>query len=87
MYLEYGQIELAIEQSRAALEIDPDDQQAVYHLILALRKTDQKGQIPPLLKRLVEIRANVKADQQTNRNRYRLSETPAPISTPMSSTP
>jgi tetratricopeptide (TPR) repeat protein len=87
VYLGYGQVELSIEQSRAALDIDPNDQQAVYHLILALRKTDQKGQIPALLKRLVEIRANVKADQQTNRNRYRLSETPAPIRTPMSSTP
>jgi tetratricopeptide (TPR) repeat protein len=81
VYLEYGQVELAIEQSRAVLAIDPNDQQAVYHLILALRKTDQKDQIPALLKRLVEIRANVKADQQTTRKRYRLSETPAPTNT------
>jgi tetratricopeptide (TPR) repeat protein len=87
VYLEYGQIELAIEQSRAALHVDPNDQQAVYHLILALRKTDQKDQIPVLLKRLVEIHANMKADQETTRKRYRLSDTPASNSTPGSSTP
>ncbi len=75
VYLEYGQIDQAIEQSRAAIAIDPNDQQAVYHLILALRKTNQKDQIPPLLKRLVELRANTKASQETAPKRYRLSDT------------
>jgi tetratricopeptide (TPR) repeat protein len=87
VYLGYGQVELSIEQSRAALNVDPKDQQAIYHLILALRKTDKKDQIPALLKQLVEIRASVKADQLTTRKRYRLSETPAPTSTAVSPTP
>jgi tetratricopeptide (TPR) repeat protein len=78
-YLEYGQLELAIEQSRAALALDPNDQQAVFHLVLALRKTDRKGEVPALLKRLVELRANANADQKA-RKRYGLYETPASTS-------
>jgi tetratricopeptide (TPR) repeat protein len=78
-YLEYGQIKLAIEQSRAALALDPNDQQAVYHLILALRKTDQRDQVPALLKRLVELRANTREDDKARKG-YRLYETPAPTS-------
>jgi tetratricopeptide (TPR) repeat protein len=78
-YLEYGQVELAIEQSRAALALDPNDQQAVFHLVLALRKTDRKGEVPALLKRLVELRANANADQKA-RTRYGLYETPASTS-------
>jgi tetratricopeptide (TPR) repeat protein len=81
VYLEYGHIDLAIEQSRAALALDPRDQQAVYHLIVALRKTDQKDQIPALLKRLMELRANTKDDKKANQ-RYHLSESPASTSSP-----
>ncbi len=41
-YLRAGKTDLAMEHSRAALQSDPQDQSAVYHLILALRKTDHK---------------------------------------------
>jgi len=78
IYLENGHPELAIQQSRAALALDSTDQQAVYHLILALRKTNQKDQVPALLKRLVELRASAKSDQAASPKRYRLYETPAP---------
>jgi tetratricopeptide (TPR) repeat protein len=87
VYLEYGQMDQAIEQSRAALALDPNDQQAVYHLILALRKTNRKDQVPALLKRLVELRANVKSGQQTTGKRYRLSDTPASTSAATPSRP
>lgn len=50
--LEYGDIQDAITQSRAALRLDANDQMAVYHLILALRKTNDKSEIPQLVKRL-----------------------------------
>jgi tetratricopeptide (TPR) repeat protein len=73
LYLENGQTQQSIEQSRAAIALDAKDQQAVYHLIVALRKSDQKDQVPALLKRLVEIRANTKLDQSAG-NHYRLSE-------------
>lgn len=57
IYLENGQTDLAFEQSKQAMALDPKDQQAVYHLIVGLRKKDQKDQIPALLKRLMDLRA------------------------------
>jgi tetratricopeptide (TPR) repeat protein len=87
IYLENGRKELAIEQSRDALALDSTDQQAVYHLILALRKTDQKDEVPALLKRLVELRANAKSDQKELNKSYRLYETSAPTASASPSTP
>jgi tetratricopeptide (TPR) repeat protein len=79
IYLENGHTDLAIKQSRDALAVDATDQQAVYHLILALRKTDQKDQIPALLKHLVELRAKSNAEHPNKR--YRLYEPQAPTAT------
>jgi tetratricopeptide (TPR) repeat protein len=76
IFIENGQMELAVNHCRAALALDPSDQQALYHLIVALRKTDQKDQIPALLKRLLELRAETKTDQ-TAIKRYRLYESQA----------
>lgn len=73
LYVESGDADQAIQQSRAALAIDPSDQQAVYHLIVALRKTSQKDEIPDLLKRLVELRSNSKNGNQQTKH-YRLYE-------------
>lgn len=83
MYFENGQTDLAIDESRAALAIDPNDQQAVYHLILGLRKTNQKDQIPALLNRMAKLREDTESDQK-DRKRYRLYEaqTPASKTTP-----
>jgi tetratricopeptide (TPR) repeat protein len=75
VYLENGHTEMSIEQSHAALALDANDQQAVYHLILAMRKSGQKDQIPALLKQLVAFRANDKTGQRTD-IRYRLYEVP-----------
>jgi len=85
IYLQNGQNDLAIKHSRDALAVDSTDQQAVYHLILALRKTDQKDQVPALLKRLVELRANSGAEH--SKNRYRLYEPQAPAATTSPSAP
>jgi tetratricopeptide (TPR) repeat protein len=57
IYLQEGDKQRAIEYSEAALKADPRDQQALYHLILALRKTERKTEIPALMKRLSELRA------------------------------
>jgi tetratricopeptide (TPR) repeat protein len=78
IFLQNGNAEQAIQHSRAALTLDPNDQQAIYHLIIALRKTDEKDQIPLLLKRLVELRVNNNQAIKTG-NRYRLSDTAAPF--------
>lgn len=72
IYLENGQTDLAIEQSRQAMALDPKDQQAVYHLIVALRKEDQKDQIPALLKRLMSLRAE-SADRHGTAKQFRLT--------------
>ena len=61
VYIEFGQTQKAIDHSRAALAIDPDDQPAVYHLILALRKTEQKDEVPALVKKLMEQQRESKA--------------------------
>ena len=75
IYLENGHIDLSIEHSRTALRLDPTDQQAVYHMILALRKTGQKDQVRVFMKRLVELRANAKTSQNAGKQ-YRLYEEP-----------
>jgi tetratricopeptide (TPR) repeat protein len=77
LYLQAGQSQLAIEQCRKALETDPKDQTAVYRLIQALRKTQTKSEIPGLLKRLAELRAE-SSRQEIERNRYKLVQENAP---------
>src|SRR3954468_19476007 len=64
LYLQAGEYSAAAVQCRKALEIDPKDQTALYHLIQALRKTDRKSEIPELLKRLATLR-----QQATNEER------------------
>lgn len=73
IYFGNGRTDEAIEQSRSALAADPNDQQAVYHLIVALRTTDQKGQVPELLKRLLQLRAN-NASHTTKGKRFLLND-------------
>ncbi len=73
LYLQTGQTAFAARECDLALRQNPEDQQAVYHLILALRKGDRKQEIPALVKKLVELRD---ADAQTH-PRFRLSA-PAP---------
>jgi tetratricopeptide (TPR) repeat protein len=73
IYIEDGNTEQAVRHSRAALAVDPNDQQAVYHLIVALRKTGDKDEIPALLKRLVELREKNKSEDKSAK-RYRLYE-------------
>ena len=77
VYIESGHLDQAIEHSRAALALDPNDEQAVYHLIIALRKTGQKDQLSALVKQLVDIRAQLKVKQAADK-RYRLYEEPVP---------
>src|SRR5579864_2732829 len=73
LYLLSGQNQLAIEQCHKALDTDPKDQTALYHLIQGLRKTGAKNEIPDLLKRLAELRAG-SAKQESEHNRYKLVE-------------
>jgi tetratricopeptide (TPR) repeat protein len=73
LYLRDGHTQAAIEQCRAALTTDPKDQQALYHLILALRQTDQKDQVPELLKQLMQLRTATQ-QQAAQEKRYKLDD-------------
>ena len=73
LYLQSGQYPEAAAQCRKALEIDPKDQSALYHLIQALRKTDKKGEIPELLKRLALLRQQA-TNEEREQYRYKLVE-------------
>lgn len=73
LYLQSGQYKEAATECRKALEIDPNDESAVYHLIQALRKTDQNSEIPELLKRLASLRERA-ATREREQYRYKLVE-------------
>lgn len=72
VYIEIGQTQKAIEHSRTALAIDANDQQAVYHLILALRKTQDKNELPGLVKKLMEMQRESKSRDPAS-NKFSLS--------------
>jgi len=79
LYLKSGQMQRSIEQSRLALNENPSDQEALYHLIQALREShkDTKGELPALVKRLAELRQEARNSEAAN-NRYKLYEPSAP---------
>lgn len=66
-YLQAGDTVRSIAESRAALAADPKDQQALYHLMLALKRTDHREEIPSLLTRLMQAREE--AQKQTEQSR------------------
>ena len=75
LYLQSGQNALAIKECRLSLRIEPSDQTALYHLVLALRKTNDRAEIPELLKRLAHSRQEA-AKEEADRNRYKLMVEP-----------
>ena len=56
LYLQAGDVEEAIRQSRLALHSNPTDQKALYHLIVAVRRSSHTQELPALLKQLVMLR-------------------------------
>jgi tetratricopeptide (TPR) repeat protein len=75
LYLKSGQPTLAIEQSRAALRGNPSDQEAIYHLIQALRQSGKgsKTEMADLVKRLADLRRESR-EQEASANKYKLYE-------------
>lgn len=71
LYLQAGQYKEAASECRKALENDPNDQQSVYHLIQALRKTGNTAEIPTLLKRFASLREQ-EQDKNKERSKYKL---------------
>jgi len=70
-YLQSGQNTLAAKECRLALQQDANDQTALYHLVLALRKTGDQAEIPELLKRLAKARQQA-TKEEGEHNRYKL---------------
>ncbi len=77
LYLQDGKSELAAAECQAALDLDPKDQEALYHLVLAIRRTDRKSEIPALMKRLAELKNADKAEG-AQQKRYKLTDDSAP---------
>lgn len=73
LYLQEEKYPQAIEQCRKALEQNPKDQTALYHLLQALRKTGDKRKIPDLLKQLALLRKQA-AREESERKQYKLVE-------------
>lgn len=75
-YLDSGQPARAAKECRTVLQQDPNDQTALYHLVLALRKTNDQSEIPELLKRLASARQKA-TREEGERNRYKLVVAPS----------
>jgi len=73
--LDAGQYAQAAKECRLVLEREPADQTALYHLVMALRKTGGQAEIPDLLKRLAKARQDA-TKEEGERNRYKLVVVP-----------
>ena len=74
LYLRAGQTSLAEKISRQALKSDPNDQSALYHLIVCLRKNKGgQSELPQLVQRLAEATARLR-EQEEALNRFKLVE-------------
>ena len=69
LYLQAGLADRAVKTCREALSLSPKDQQAVYTLILALRKTGAKEELKGLVQTLTELRKEEQTENNT-KNRY-----------------
>jgi tetratricopeptide (TPR) repeat protein len=73
LYLRAGETALAERTSRLTLKSDPNDQSALYHLIVCLRKRGDRAELPHVVQRLAQATAALQ-DQERARNRFRLVE-------------
>lgn len=77
LYMSSGQYDKAIEQCRLALQTNPADESATYHLLLSLRHKGEKNELPALVKRLAELQQQA-LKAESDRKRYRLVVDSAP---------
>lgn len=73
IYIKSGQPKLAIEQCRLALQTDPENQSAYYHLIMASRTEYNKAEMQNLVKRLSALQQDARR-QENSKKRYKLIE-------------
>ena len=84
MYMSLSQYDNAVKECRTALQFDPANESAMYHLIISLRHSGHNDELPPLVKRLSEMHQD-SLKRETDRKRFRLvmegSPAPAPVET------
>ncbi len=73
LYLQSGDYAQATLQCKKALEINPQDQTALYHLIQAQRKSGNTKELPALLQRLAQLRQEASREER-EQYRYKLVE-------------
>ena len=76
LYLQSDRPADAARMSRAALELSPKDQQALYTLILALRKSGSKDELKDLVQKLTELRKEQQVANSQKNHYGRLVEAP-----------
>ena len=67
VYLRYDEPAQAVAECNASLAIKPKDPQALYQLLMATRKAGPREEVPAIVKRLMEARAD--ADSQAEKSR------------------
>lgn len=80
-YLQSGKFALAMEESRAVLALDANNQEALYHLILALKKANQTEELSALTGRLIKLR-DADKDGKSHLVRYELVEAASATQSP-----
>jgi tetratricopeptide (TPR) repeat protein len=73
LYLRSGETSLAEATARLALKSDPNDQSALYHLIVCLRGKGDGTELPQLVQRLAEVTAGLR-EQEKALSRFKLVE-------------
>jgi tetratricopeptide (TPR) repeat protein len=73
IYLRSDQYNLTIEQCSLALKYAPSDQSALYHLIIAMRRSGSGNDVAALVKRLSET-LQTASQHETNMKRYKLDD-------------
>ena len=72
-YLRQNRLETARQQFEKVLQVEPDNESALYHLIVASRKSGRAAELPGLMKRLAEAKV-LQKNQEERRNRYTFVE-------------
>lgn len=77
MYSHAGQYARAIEECRAALRLDPSDETATYHLLIALKHSGHTEELGALSKRLAQLHRE-SLQHENERKSFRLIEAESP---------
>jgi tetratricopeptide (TPR) repeat protein len=81
MYMSLGQYDRAIKECKTALQYDPANETAMYHLIISLRHSGQNDELPPLVKRLAELhKESLRHESERKSFRLVIEGSPTPSS-------